>query len=198
MNENIVGVVLAGGKSTRMGMDKALLEKSNRQFIQIAIDTLKEVTSRVVVSCREACQYGEYDLPVVFDEIDGAGPLSGMHAVMKNIQADYYIFLPIDNPLVPGALFEYMLQSAGDCDALVPYIGGYFEPLCAIYHRRCFPLIEKFLASGERKVRSFYSEAKICPFTEEEISLFGEPEKIFFNINHKDHYDRLLKMGDYE
>lgn len=194
MMSKVAGIVLAGGKSSRMGRDKARLDCGSRDFIEHSIATLQPVSDEVYVSCGPVCQYQEYGAPVIVDDISSAGPLGGMVTVMRTVKADTFLFLPVDNPMIPTALYRYMLELLEDFDAVVPELHGYFEPLCALYRADCLPAMEKAISQGKRKIKSFYPDIRIRTLTEEEIRSIGNPEVLFLNVNEHRHYLQMKRL----
>ena len=195
MTTRVAGIVLAGGKSKRMGTDKALLSCGDEDFIERAIHILKPVADAVFLSCAQDRQYCGYDSTIVLDEYSASGPLAGMISAMRNIPADVFLFLPIDTPLIPSALYERMVAVLGDYDAVVPQRGGYLEPLCAVYRVSCLAAMEKAMQAGERKIKAFYPDVRLRILKESEYTDLGNPEEMFLNINKQAHYDQLRKWN---
>ncbi|QNI33920.1 molybdenum cofactor guanylyltransferase [Alloacidobacterium dinghuense] len=146
------GFVLAGGRSTRMGRDKALLPYAGRPLIAHAVDLLKMagVEPHIVGARPDLAAYA----PVIEDLHPGCGPLGGIEAALAASSSELNLFLPVDLPLLPAAFLRYLLQRAeiSGADATMPTWGGGPEPLCAIYCRDLLAGIRESLASGNYKV----------------------------------------------
>jgi molybdenum cofactor guanylyltransferase len=144
--------ILAGGQSTRMGRDKALLEFQGRPLIVHAVARLRALGfSPYIAGSRPdlaACA------PVIPDHYPGSGPLAGIEAALSSSNADLNLFLPIDLPLLPVEFVRWMTARARETSALatIPQIQGRPQPLCAIYHRTLLPYAQSALAAGDRKV----------------------------------------------
>lgn len=150
------GWVLAGGRGTRMGRDKARATLWGRPLIEIAIGKLHAVAlpagsgPRIAGSRQDLSSYA----PVVDDLHPGAGPLSGIEAALASAREPLNLFIPIDLPLLPAGFLSWMVARAAQTGALAtfPRLCGLDQPLCAIYHRDLGGAIGQLLHSGERRV----------------------------------------------
>jgi len=145
--------VLAGGRSTRMGQDKALLQ-AGRSLLELALDKLRALdasaTPRIAGSRPDLSSYA----PVVPDLHPGCGPLSGIEAALAATAQPLNLFLPVDLPLLPARFLGWMLGRAETTGALVTVsrINGRPQPLCAVYHRDLLAGVTASLAAGNYKV----------------------------------------------
>jgi molybdopterin-guanine dinucleotide biosynthesis protein A len=146
------GFVLAGGRSTRMGTDKALMTWQGEPLVARALAQLRRLglRARIAGTRPDLAQYAE----VVDDAHPGCGPLAGIEAALAASDAELNLFVPVDLPLVPDAFLRWMVERARATDALatVPFVSGRAEPLCAVYHRSLAPGIAQALERGEYKV----------------------------------------------
>ena len=196
----LLGVVLAGGRSTRYGSDKAFAELGGTSFVRRAARTLSSDTRRVVVVANDVEKYGSADLPVRPDRVAGIGPLGGLHTAVAWAQEEGLegvIVLATDMPFVPKSLIGELAGRLDADAAVVPASHGPrgFEPLCAAYGVGCLPAIEAAVARGDRAVVSFFSDVDVRIMDLPEVSSHGEPDTMFFNVNRpEDHLraDALL------
>lgn len=146
------GFVLAGGRSTRMGRDKALLSYRGRPLIEHAVDLLHAagVRPHVVGSRPDLARYA----PVVPDLHARCGPLGGIEAALAASSREFNVFIPVDLPLLPTAFLSYLLErvSITHAAATIPVRAGRPEPLCALYHRDLLKGITRSLEAGDCKV----------------------------------------------
>lgn len=148
------GFVLAGGRSTRMRQDKALLPLAGRPLIELALDKLGALplasAPRIAGARPELSSFA----PVIADLHPGCGPLSGIEAALAASTMPLNVFLPVDMPLLPGQFLLWMLRRAEITGAVVtvPRINGWPQPLCAVYHRQLLDHITASLLAGEYKV----------------------------------------------
>jgi molybdopterin-guanine dinucleotide biosynthesis protein A len=153
--KNTAGWVLIGGRSSRMGVDKALVPIEGQPLaLRVAAEVAKVCSSVSLVGDPE--KYRALGLPVVPDEFPGRGPLAGIEAALRVTEADWNLIVACDmptlDPALLGELFEACL-AAGSADGALPaYADGRVEPLCAVYHRRCHPSIRAALVAGVCKV----------------------------------------------
>lgn len=146
------GFVLAGGRSTRMGTDKALLLYAGRPLILHAIDLLKSagVKPHIAGARPDLSAYA----PVIEDLHPGRGPLGGIEAVLGSSSSEWNVFLPVDLPLLPAAFVRYLIERAGitGAAATIPTLMGKPEPLCAVYRRDLLDGVRAAIESGKYKV----------------------------------------------
>jgi molybdenum cofactor guanylyltransferase len=148
------GFVLAGGHSTRMGQDKALLQVAGRSLLDLALEKLRAVP--LAAPPRIAGMRSELSshAPVIADLHPGCGPLSGIEAALAASRQPLNVFLPVDTPLLPAQFLVWMVRRAEITGALItiPRINGWPQPLCAVYHRQLLAPITAALIAGDYKV----------------------------------------------
>lgn len=179
------GVVLAGGKSTRMGRDKALLEVDGKPLLVHAIERLRPHVRELLV-IGDPRKYGRFHEDVVPDDVEGAGPLGGIVTAMGQARHDRLLVLACDVPGVNDALLRRLTRELADeADALVPRHAGQLEPLMAAYHRRCADAFLGCLMTGRLAMHVALDEVRtayldITPGDE------GWPADLFRNLNAPD------------
>lgn len=183
--------VVAGGRSQRMGRDKALLPWAGTTLIRHALFRLQAVAGDVRILCGAEPRYADYGVPVHTDVVKDAGPLGGVHAGLLNLGAPLGLFLGVDTPFVPPALLGALLAAAEDYDAVVPVVAGRPEPLCAVYRRTCLEPVQRCLDTGGRKMTSFWPEIRVRTIGQDELAAFGDPVELFRNLNTPDEYRQL-------
>ena len=152
-NYDVCAVILAGGQSSRMGSNKALLEIGGRPLISILIDRILPVTDRILISSNDFSSYRFLDFPVIPDQFAGHGPLAGFHSAMTRNICSLYIMLACDLPNLKTPLLQNLVSLAEGYDAAIPRtLDGLAHPLCAVYRRTCLPCVEQALQRGANKV----------------------------------------------
>ena len=161
MIEDAAGFVLAGGLSTRMGRDKAMLLFAGRPLVARAVDILRQAGLSASIS-------GERDdlaafAPVVADRVPGQGPLGGLCAALESTPARWAVFLPVDAPLLPPALVTHLLRFAQSSGAAVTIssVGGFEHTFPAVLDRAVLPTLRAELESGRRKCFSAMKAAAL-------------------------------------
>ncbi|MFN3875353.1 MAG: molybdenum cofactor guanylyltransferase [Flavobacteriales bacterium] len=176
------GVVLAGGKSSRMGRDKALLELRGRTLLDRALDLLHPHCAELLV-IGEPRKHGHVGPFVIADEWPGKGPLGGIATALRYASNDKLLVIACDMPALTDRLFDLLKAQLGTAtDAVVPRHGGVIEPLAAAYHRsaqlafrRCVELDVLKMSDALRQVRTSFVE--VVPGGD------GWPPDLFRNIN---------------
>ncbi|CAN5307224.1 molybdenum cofactor guanylyltransferase [soil metagenome] len=197
-NKNFTGYVLAGGKSSRMGSDKALLEIGGKTFLENAIDALRPHCSTVkIILNRSQNHFIEKltdQIPNIFDIYENRGALGGIHTAFKNCKTEFAIILAVDLPFVSSQAIEKLSEIAlafNEFSAFVPRQNdGKLQPLCAIYRTKdCLSEIENFLETEKSaSVKSFLNKIPI-KIVEQEI--FADKKDIFFNVNNPRDFQEL-------
>lgn len=213
---NITGFVLAGGKSTRMGRDKAVLQLEGRTLLGHGLNTLRQVCAEVMVlGSREL--YADFGAEVVEDVFAGCGPLGGIHAALSRTKTEFNLIVAVDTPFLSADFLCFMAQRASDSGAMVttPEIGGYRQPLCSVYSREFLPIAEAALRgrqslrpgeptagneaggssgkSREYKIVPLFPADRTCIITEEEMRGFAFTPEMFENLNTPDDLERARR-----
>jgi molybdopterin-guanine dinucleotide biosynthesis protein A len=175
--------VLAGGKSTRMGTDKALLPYDGRALIEYTISCM-DAFEEVLISAADADIYTFTGVPIVTDRTPDRGPIEGLAAALTAARHEQVCFRPVDTPLVPPELHQTLFTAIGDFDACVPTYQGRPEPLLGCYAKSMIKILEHLANSGIRKVSSALSQGRILEIPLEDlISRFGDPGVYLINAN---------------
>ncbi|UCD89404.1 MAG: molybdenum cofactor guanylyltransferase [Desulfobacterales bacterium] len=185
MKTTCAGIILAGGQNIRMGgRNKAFLRLGGRYFLDRIIDTLSNACCELLLATREPALYSERDLIVVEDILQVRSPLTGIHAGLVNMQADYAFCTSCDTPLLKNEIVQILIDEIEPgYDVIIPASGTYYQPTCAVYARRCIPFIEEQLNLGDLKTDHLYEkiELKKIPYAKFEAV---DPElSSFFNVN---------------
>lgn len=177
------GVILAGGQSSRMGANKALLDFDGEPLIQRLATRFAAWFDQVVVVTNTPDTYRFLELPMVSDRTPGLGPLGGLEAGLSASRYEHAFFCAVDMPFVSRALIGHMLQLAPGHEIVVPVLGGEFEPMHAVYSKGCLPVITRNLDARHLRLISIFSEVRRRDLTEDEVRRFGDPHRLFFNCN---------------
>lgn len=183
-SKNITGVILAGGKSSRMGTDKGLLELNGKKIIEHIISAIQPVVDEIII-ISNTDNYDYLGLKVYSDIIKDRGPLSGIHSALSYSTNDMNLIVSCDMPFISSELLSYIVANAFDCEIAVPMYNGYAEPLCAVYSKKCIERFETLIAKNELKMRDVFHHF----ITKEVLILENLPfynSKLFVNINTQD------------
>ena len=185
IRERASAIILAGGKSTRMGSDKALLSINGVPLIRSALQQLSPSFSEVLISSATTSQYGFCGARVVPDSESNLGPIGGIATAMESAVNDVCFVVACDIPRISVRVLRKMFRALSGADGVVPTIKGKIEPLFAIYTKRMLPAIRKAIASGERRIRMVYPECQIR---------YVEIDDPIINLNTREEYRRYLEM----
>ena len=192
--ELLSAAVLAGGQSSRMGRDKALLplHGGGPPLLKIVIEHLKRVASDVFIVATGRPEYESFGVPVVPDDVVGGGALAGIHAALRNASQQHCLIVACDMPFLNLALLERLAREPRDYDVLVPLTPGesrqrsdglVYQTLHAIYSKNCLDSIERQLQTGRRQVIGFFPDVKVRTISVGENSLHDSALTSFFNAN---------------
>jgi molybdopterin-guanine dinucleotide biosynthesis protein A len=185
MVPDLSAFVLAGGKSTRMGCDKATLPLAGRTLLETALAVARSVTEDVFVFILGSPElYGAYGT-VIADIFSGCGPLGGIHAALTHSKTDLNLILAVDTPFLSNRLLSYLVDRARESRAMVtaPEINSYPQPLCAVYRREFLPIAEQALRSGHYKIVPLFPQGKTLTIPEPELARFAFTAEMFENLN---------------
>jgi molybdopterin-guanine dinucleotide biosynthesis protein A len=186
----LTAFVLAGGKSSRMGADKALLQLPGQTLLQRALGLARSVSEDVrIVGVRE--KFGEF-APVVEDKYPNRGPLGGIHAALSATTNPFNLILAVDLPFLEKRFLLHLLAEARASGAVVtvPRAAGGLQPLCAVYRREFAALAEQALAAGRNKIDTLYAQTTVRIIEEDELVRFAFSPAMFDNLNTPEEWER--------
>jgi len=190
-------ILLAGGKSSRFGKNKALTSFAGEILIARIVRQLQESFAEIIVVANERAELDFLDkVKIVQDLQPGKGPLGGLYTGLVHSDQEYNFMTGCDMPFLEANYFELLKSYLPGYDLVIPEFAGYLEPLAGIYHKNNLALIEDRLANNHLQIKSFFSSAKLKIIREEEISEIGKPAKLFFNINYQKDKKKAEKLLD--
>jgi molybdopterin-guanine dinucleotide biosynthesis protein A len=180
----LTAFILAGGKSTRMGVDKVFVELDGRTLLARALELARGLTSdvRIVGDVAKFEKFG----PVVEDIFQNCGPLGGIHAALRASATDLNLILAVDTPFVPKLFLRHMIEQAvnsSSASAVVPRAAGGWQPLCAVYRQDFAEAAETALRAGHNKIDRLFDLLEIRVIDEDELVRAGFSVDIFQNLN---------------
>ena len=189
MIQSVTGVVLAGGKSSRMGRNKALLPFGAGTLLESVIAKVQTVFERVVLSVHEEGAYPQITLPQVADRYPETGPMGAIASLLDAGESRIFC-VACDMPFLNASLIEY-LCSFTDCDAVVPVWRGRMESLHALYSDALLPAFQALLRENRFKVADALLEAHVRYVGEEEIRKIDARGDSFRNVNTPREFEEL-------
>ena len=160
----MTAVILAGGKSSRMGSNKAFLKLKGKTFIERQIDLLREMFDEIFISANTPSEYEYLKLPVFKDIYPEKGPLCGIYTSLVNSGSTSTFMLACDMPFVESGLIKHLKGFTKEYDVVVPKSERGLEPLHAFYSKNCIDPIKKELDSNNLRIISFFPQAFLVQF----------------------------------
>jgi molybdopterin-guanine dinucleotide biosynthesis protein A len=175
--------VLAGGKSARMGTDKAFVIFQNESLLARSLKLARAVTNSVSI-VGDRAKYGSY-AGVVEDVFPECGPLGGIHAALISSDKQLNLMLAVDLPFISSDLLHFLVAKARQQRTIVtiPQVAGGLQPLCAVYGREFMDVAEKALRAGKNKIDALFKLVNTTVIAEPELIAAGFCPDMFRNLN---------------
>ncbi len=181
---DVTAFIIAGGKSTRMGRDKAFMDWEGRSLLASALGVARSITPDVrIVGSREKF---ETFAPVVEDIFRDCGPLGGIHAALSATPTELNLILAVDLPFIPTRFLQYLISQAREAveaAVVVPHGNGRVQPLCAVYRRAFAGVAENALRAGRNRIDLLFDVVSARVIDEKQLTNAGFLPDIFFNLN---------------
>ncbi|MGE5630516.1 MAG: molybdenum cofactor guanylyltransferase [Caulobacteraceae bacterium] len=192
-------IILAGGRSSRMGFDKQFLKLKEKYLIEALIDKLRSMFSEIVIVTNRPDRYVKYNCIIAEDEVQGFGPVAGIHAGLKKTSSLYNYIIACDMPFINREYIRYMkgliMGHSGEVDAVITRLGEWIEPFNAFYSKRLIDRIEVNMQKGYRQINSLFSDSTVLYVEEAKAREYSPDWDMFANLNTmKDYKAALGKM----
>lgn len=182
----MTGIILSGGKNTRMGVNKAFIRINGERIIDRTIRIFRELFEEIVLVTNDPLAYLEFDLKIVTDIIKGKAALGGIYTGLFHASCDRAFVCSCDMPFLNVECIRYLQDRAKGYDVVVPVQPEGFQPLHAIYSRRCLPAIKRCIDADRLKITGFYKKARVLEVPFEAIAPFDPEGRMFCNVNSPD------------
>ena len=188
-------VILAGGKSTRMGFDKQLLSVNGLRLTDRLILALSKIFGEIIIVTKTPEYYKDSGCILISDEIPDLGPLGGIHAALKRTSSKYAYFIACDMPNVNADYIEYMKQrlEVEGTDICVTRKGDWIEPMNAFYSKSITDTIGEELSKGNASIYSLLEKCKCTVIEEEDAKRFSPDWSMFLNLNTVEDFEKYKK-----
>lgn len=208
---SVTGVILAGGKSRRMGQNKAFLQLGDSPLIEHVIHHMRLVTDELLLITNTPTEYAHLGLPMHSDRVPDAGALGGIYTGLTYASHDVVVCVACDSPFLRPKLLSYLVATLGEYDAVMPYTYssnkdiGVTNPshstdqmtlqtLCAAYAKRCLPVIEQMLNESDLRVHALQERANILTLAPEIWKTYDSEGHSFFNVNTPEDFEKAQIM----
>lgn len=192
----VSAIVLAGGRSNRLGRDKALLEVEGQPLVSRTVQKLAALSDDLLVVSGDPVRYEPLALParLISDEQPGVGSLMGIYSGLRASRHPHALAVACDMPFLSIPLLRYMVPLADGYDVVIPRLGGFLEPLHAIYGRSCLPFMAGLLEQGRRQIIAFFDHVRVRYVEESEIERFDPHHLSFVNVNTPGDWERVQEL----
>ena len=192
---DVTGVILAGGHSSRMGSNKALLPYRGGRFVEAIQRLLHDIFPEVIMVANNPKQYDFLPCRKVPDLYEGMGVLAGIHSGLYHSSNPAIFAVACDMPYLVEGLIRQLASQADPGGVLIPESPQGLEPLHAVYGKGCLAAIEATLLSGQRRIVSFFERTNVSKMNVEQVACHDPLFVSFKNINTpRDYYD--LREGE--
>lgn len=188
-HDDMSAYIIAGGKSSRFGEDKALFKYRGKPLIEHVIEAVLPVFTRIAIVGNNAEKFKYLGLPTHDDIVAPIGPLGGVYSALHQADTNRIFIFACDMPDINSGLIRYMVEHSENADVVVPVIGGFYEPLHAIYSKSCIAPMETLIQEGKRQIFRFFEQVTVRQVTADEIRVYADPDRAFRNINFRNDAD---------
>lgn len=194
--QKATGIILAGGKSSRMNFNnKAFLYIKGKRIIEIILEKFSSFFAETIIISNEPLLYEYLRVPVYKDIYPGLGPMSGIHAGLTYAKSGAVFALACDMPFINMQMVDYMLEKLDGYDAVVPRIDNFLHMTAAVYNKSCLPKLSYNLQNKKLKMALLFEELNALAIEEEEIARFGNKAEMFHNINSEEDLLKAEKIA---
>jgi molybdopterin-guanine dinucleotide biosynthesis protein A len=179
---SVSAAIMAGGKSKRMGQDKAWIELDGEPLIARVASVLAAVADEVIIVANDP-KYDSLGLQVVRDRYPTGGALGGIATGVGAATHDTVLVAACDMPFLSPEVWRLILGHSGEADVVIPKIGGEYETLHALYTRACIPHMARAIAENRLRVISFFEQVRLLAIEEPELRAVDPTLRAFTNVN---------------
>ena len=184
----ISGFILAGGLSTRMGSDKALLKISGEPLLGRMITIIRPFCQNVAISGMKD-DYLVFNTEMVADCLAGIGPISGIYSSLKFSNSDWNLLVSVDVPFLNAELLELLISNMDDFDCIIPKHDSGLEPLVGLYHKNVLPVVENMIKHEDYKLMNLLSKLNAC-YLDCNFLIKKNP-RLFMNLNRPEDFKSI-------
>ncbi len=193
--DELTGIILAGGKSSRMGRDKGLCEFNGRALVSYAIETLKPLCGRMIISANHFPEkYEQYGIEVIGDEIKNIGPMGGIYTCLKRSTTQHNLVLSCDTPFVGTILLKHLLDEVKNEQVVAPAHHTFLiEPLSAYYATNILDNLTQAINNNDYKLINLFKTVRFKSVLMDKLVPF-RTEHSFLNINKPEDLEKAEKI----
>lgn len=179
--DQVTGIVLSGGKSSRMGQDKGLCMFRGKPLIEYVVDVISPFCGEIIIGANQD-SYQRFDHRVVPDRIEGIGPAGGILSCLSASNSEHNLVVSCDIPMISQGLIGHIFSSVQNFDAVIPIYKNQVEPMCAYYNHRVVDHFEKSVGQGQYKLQDIIKGIN-TRYVHIHDQLGFYTEHLFYNVN---------------
>ena len=189
----MTGIILAGGKSSRMGFNKAFIDFDGAPIIHRTVNLFKELFDEIIIVTNTPLEYEGLNIIIASDIYKDAGSLGGIYAGLVHAPSEFCFVAACDMPFLNKEVISKMMIILNGCSAIVPYIMGRYHPLHAIYSKKCLKPMAEMIKNKDLRITNLFQKIKIKRL-EEKDWLSSEPVlSSVDNINTREDLHRVFQ-----
>jgi len=191
MKSEGAAIILAGGKSSRLGRDKALLPWQGTTILAALATRLQQAFAHVLIVTTPDHQLASPAGRIVYDLIPGKNSLGGLHGGLMQSPAQKNFVCACDMPLLLPELAQDLMARSSGFEVIIPRVHDRLQPLCAVYDKTCLPFITRALAAGQLRMTGWLSQVRVRVVAEAELRQVDATLQSFYNVNTEADYRQL-------
>jgi molybdopterin-guanine dinucleotide biosynthesis protein A len=186
--------ILAGGRSTRMGTNKALLPFGGARMIEGLLEKLRPLFPEVMIIANDPDLYVDLGVPIWPDRIVEKGSLGGIFTAVSSSRFPQTFCIACDMPLANPAVIAYLRDGAAGYDVVVPRTSEGYQPLHAVYGRTCLPHMEGMIRADRLKIDRLFPMVRVRTVDEEELRPLDPSLRCFVNVNTREELEAVVRL----
>jgi molybdopterin-guanine dinucleotide biosynthesis protein A len=192
----MTGAILAGGRSTRMGTNKAILPFGGQRLIEGLLQKLRPLFSEVLIIANESTPYAGLGVPVFPDRIPDKGSLGGIYTAVHHGRFPQTFCIACDMPLAAPEVIAYLRNQAPGYDVVVPRTADGYQPLHAVYSKACLPRMEAMIRADSLKIDRLFPSVRLRTVEAEELRPLDPSLRCFVNVNTREELEDAIRLAD--
>lgn len=196
---NITSIILAGGKSLRLGYDKVLEKVGNASLLEQVISRLDSFSDNIIIVTAKERTFeplaSHPKIKIISDILPGQGSLGGIYTGLVESESFHNLVVAADMPFLNEPLLRYMIEASDGFDFVLPRVNNLYEPLHAVYSRNCILPIETIFKNGRKVIIDLFDHVKVKFIEAEEVDRLDPHHLSFFNINTKEDLEKARKIA---
>jgi molybdenum cofactor guanylyltransferase len=198
MRNDITGIILCGGKSSRMQTNKALLKLGEKTIIENIVDEMRKVFDAVIISANVCNEFSFLNLPMIKDSFTDRGPLSGIYSALQYSNTQKNFITTCDLPFISSEMIEYLIKTDSEKDIIIPVINSRPERLFGVYKKSVLNIIEEIFTASEQdksikgSVYDLHKKAEVESIEISNLSFYNE--SMFLNMNTPEDYEKVKSI----